>query len=75
MARRYKDLSPEARERQIEAQKRWHKENYDIINLSVPKGMKARYSALAEAHGLALSTYVRKILDAEYENTFGTKPE
>ena len=73
MARRIKNLSPEAMAVMVEAQKRWHKENYETMCISMRKGLRAQYAALAEAHGLTLSTYVRGLLDAEYEKTFGRK--
>ena len=73
MARRIKNLSPEAREVERQNQLRWHRENYDYINMTAKKGLKEKYFALAEAHGLAFSTYVRNLLDVEYEKTFGRK--
>lgn len=73
MARRIKNLSPEAKAVLAENQKRWHKENYDYINITTRKGLKEKYFALAEAHGLTFSTYVRDLLDVEYEKTFGRK--
>ena len=75
MSRRIKNLSPEAREKEREAQRAWHRENYEYINISARKGLRAKYNALAEAHGMTLSSYVRDILDGEYEKTFGKKVE
>lgn len=75
MARRIKNLSPEAKEVERQNQIRWHKEHYETMCISMRKGLRAQYAALAEAHGLTLSTYVREVLDAEYEKTFGKSPE
>lgn len=68
-----KNLSPEAQARQKAAQAEWRKQNYDYVVITAKKGLKEQYMALAEAHGLTLSTYVRNVLAAEFEKTFGKK--
>ena len=58
-----RNLSPEAKANQQKAQNEWHKENLERISLSVPKGRKAVYKALAEKNGVSLNKLIMNCLD------------
>ena len=40
------------------ANKKWNTENYEQMNLSVPKGTKDKYAKAAEAKGLSMTAYI-----------------
>lgn len=42
---------------------KWNAENYDRINLTVPKGKKEEYKATAEANGESLNGYINRLLE------------
>ena len=45
-------------EARYKANKKWNKENYEQINLSVPKGQKEVIKAAADAAGESVNAYI-----------------
>lgn len=64
-------LSDAAKERQYDAQRKWHKKNTEYINIGLRKGTRSRYNLLAEHRGVSLSSIVKECLDKECEREFG----
>lgn len=48
---------------QMEYQNNYNKQKYDSVRVTVPKGKKAEYMALAERHGIKLNTLINKLLE------------
>ena len=46
---------------------KWNKENYDRIELIVPKGKKELVKAAADARGESLNAYINKAVDERME--------
>ena len=44
---------------------RYNARAYDRINTVVPKGMKEKYRAAAEAKGMSLNAYINKLLEED----------
>ena len=49
---------------QQKAVAKYTKENYDEIKLRVSKGRKAEIKAHAEAQGMSMNEFIRKVIDA-----------
>lgn len=43
-----------------DVKRRYNEKAYDVVRLSVPKGEKDQWKALAEAEGLSLTAFIRK---------------
>lgn len=56
-------LSPEAAARQHKAQVNWHRENLERISVTVPKGMRDKYKAIAKDRGISLNKLIVEYLD------------
>ena len=50
---------------QIAYQNQFNKENYDRIEIIVPKGQKAVIKAKAKAAGLSVSEYINRAIEKE----------
>ena len=50
-------------ERKAKWQNDYILKNYDRINLTVPKGKKEEYKAIAEANGESLNGYINRLLE------------
>ena len=42
----------------------WNAQNYDRINLMLPKGMKERIRILAEARGESVNGFIKRAIEA-----------
>lgn len=49
----------------IKYNNKYNKENYDHINLTVPKGQKEIIRKHAEAQGLKINTYIKQLIDKD----------
>ena len=49
------------------SKRKYNEKAYDRISVTVPKGKKEEYRALAETKGLSLNGLINKLL-AEYQN-------
>ena len=43
----------------------WNSQNYDRINLMLPKGMKERVRVLAEARGESVNGFIKRAIEAQ----------
>ena len=43
----------------------WNAQNYDRINLMLPKGMKERIRVLAEARGESVNGFIKRAIEAQ----------
>lgn len=64
-------LSSAAKEREYKAQRKWHKKNTEYLNIGLRKGIRSRYSLLAEHRGVSLASIVKECLDKECAKEFG----
>ncbi len=46
---------------------KWNKENYDRIEIIVPKGKKDQIKAAADARGESVNSYINKAVDERME--------
>ncbi len=46
-----------------EAKRRWNKNNYDQFLLTMPKGDKNRYRALADIENMSLNAYIIRAIE------------
>ena len=60
------DMSPVSKAQQ-KAVHKYVKENYDRLNISVPKGRKAELQEHAQQHGESLNGFVNRAIDHEME--------
>lgn len=60
-------MSPEAAQREDEAKRRWHRENYERLTVDVPKGMIEDLTQLAQRRGLSRRKLLVELLQAEIE--------
>ena len=60
-------MTPEAAQREEEAKRRWHRENYDRLTVDVPKGMIEALTLLAQRRGLSRRSLIINILQREIE--------
>ena len=44
---------------------KYMKENYDRVNLTMPKGKKDEYKAFAESRGMSLTAYIVKLIEED----------
>lgn len=65
MPRKGVNLSAEAKEKNAEAIKRWHRENTEGLTIRLRKGKREEYNRLAAARGISLSALIQSLLDAE----------
>lgn len=56
---------------QMEANHRYRAKAYEVIQVTVKKGIRDRYKAQAAAHGLSLNAYIISLLDKDA----GVQPE
>ncbi len=52
----------------------WQKENYDRVNLTLPKGRKAEFSAHAETRGESLNAFIGRAMVETLERDTSQKP-
>ena len=50
-----------------EYKNQWQKENYDRVNLTMPKGKKAIIQAHADNKGKSLNGYINEAIDEKME--------
>ncbi|MBC8535800.1 hypothetical protein [Feifania hominis] len=50
-----------------EYKNQWQKENYDRVNLTMPKGKKAIIQAQADSEGKSLNGYINEAIDEKME--------
>ena len=50
-------------EHKYEYDRKYHKENYDRLNIVIKKGKKDIYKKQAESEGLSLNKWITQILD------------
>lgn len=62
-------MSPDAAQREEEAKRRWHKENYDRLTVDVPKGMLNELTDLAAERGISRRQLILGILERELKST------
>lgn len=62
-------MSPDAAQREEEAKRRWHKENYDRLTVDVPKGMLNELTDLAADRGISRRQLILGILERELKST------
>lgn len=60
-------MTPEAAQREEEAKRRWHRENYERLTVDVPKGMIEALTQLAQRRGLSRRKLIVELLQAEIE--------
>jgi len=65
MPRKGANLSAEAKEKNAEAIKRWHRENTEGLTIRLRKGKREEYNRLAAARGISLSALIQSLLDEE----------
>lgn len=65
MPRKGVNLSAEAKEKNAEAIKRWHRENTEGLTIRLRKGKREEYNRLASARGISLSALIQSLLDEE----------
>lgn len=65
MPRKGVNLSAEAKEKNAEAIKRWHRENTEGLTIRLRKGKREEYNRLAAARGVSLSALIQSLLDEE----------
>jgi hypothetical protein len=63
MPRKGANLSAEAKEKNAEAIKRWHRENTEGLTIRLRKGKREEYNRLAAARGISLSALIQSLLD------------
>ena len=56
---------------QQRAVNKYMKENYDRVNLTVPKGRKEQIKAHAEAHGESVNGFITRAIDETIERDSG----
>ncbi len=52
----------------------WQKENYDRVNLTLPKGRKAEFSAHADTRGESLNAFIGRAMMETMERDTSQKP-
>ena len=52
---------------QQKAVNKYMKENYDRVNLTMPKGKKEKVQAHAEAHGQSVNGFINSAIDEKME--------
>lgn len=57
---------PEVIQKERAAQRRWHAENTEYLNIGLRKGQRARYKLLAQRRGVSLASIVKEHLDREF---------
>ena len=57
-------MSPASKAQQ-KAVNKYMKQNYDRINLTLPKGKKAVIQDYAAAHGESVNGFINRLIDAE----------
>lgn len=60
-------MSPEAAQREDEAKRRWHRENYERLTVDVPKGMIENLTQLAQRRGVSRRQLIISLLQEEIE--------
>lgn len=50
-------------EAQKKASNKWIKNNYDRINITLPKGHKDLWRKAAEEHGLSVNDFIRRCVE------------
>lgn len=65
MPRKGAKLSPEAAEKQRQAQAAWHKEHCASLGITVRKEDRDRYAALAKSRGMSLRGLIISLLERE----------
>lgn len=65
MPRKGVNLSAEAKEKNAEAIKRWHRENTEGMTIRLRNGKREEYNRLAAARGISLSALIQSLLDDE----------
>ncbi len=53
---------------------KWQKENYDRVNLTLPKGRKAEFSAHADTRGESLNAFIGRAMMETMERDASRKP-
>ncbi len=56
---------------QQRAVNKYMKENYDRVNLTIPKGRKEQIKAHAEAHGESVNGFITRAIDETIERDSG----
>ena len=56
---------------QQRAVNKYMKENYDRVNLTIPKGRKEQIKAHAEAHGESVNGFITRAIDETIERDQG----
>lgn len=68
-----RQLSPATKERQREAQKKWHEENdhkMERMTFAFEAGTKHKLQNLALRNGISMTAMVQALISAEYEREF-----
>lgn len=60
-------MSPEAAQREDEAKRRWHRENYERLAVDVPKGLIEDLTQLARRRGMSRRQLVISVLQREID--------
>jgi len=50
---------------QMNATNKYRAKAYDVMQITVPKGMRDEYKAQAAAHGMSLNAYIISLLEAD----------
>lgn len=59
-------MSPASKSQQ-KAVNKYMKENYDRVNLTMPKGKKEKVSSYAQEHGKSLNGYINEAIDEKMQ--------
>lgn len=54
---------------QQKAVNKYVKQNYDRINVTMPKGKKEEYKVQANAKGMSLNSYIISLIEADISKT------
>lgn len=57
------------------AKNKWNRENYDRIELIVPKGRKAEIKSHAESSGESVNRFINRAIDETIEHDNAKEPE
>ena len=60
---------------QQKAVNKYRKNNYDLVQLTMPKGRKAEIKAHAETHGESVNGFIGRAIDEAIERDTGTPTE
>ena len=57
---------------QQKAVNKYVKQNYDRVNVTMPKGKKEEYKAYAQSKGMSLNAYIISLIEADIKKEQGS---